>query len=66
MCTTRARNCVRISSTICRGGLHAHVGLDQHFRAVVQERVVDQPPLALEEVADVGVEQLRGLLADPA
>ena len=39
----------------------AHVGLDQHRPQLVEERVVDQPAFALEQVADVGVEQLRGL-----
>ena len=38
----------------------AHVDLDQLFKQIVVERFIDQPPL-LEEVADVGVQQLRGL-----
>ena len=43
-------------------GLDAHVGLDERFEELVDELVVDQLPLALEEVADVGVEELSGLL----
>ena len=43
-------------------GLDAHVGLDERFEELVDELVVDQLPLALEEVADVGVEELGGLL----
>ena len=43
-------------------GLNAHVGLDKLFEEFVDELVVDQPPLALEEVADVGIEELSSLL----
>ena len=39
----------------------AHVGLEQDRPHLVEKLVVDQPPLALEEVADVGVENLDGL-----
>ena len=35
--------------------LDAHVGLDQLLEQLVAERLVDQPPLRLEQVADVGV-----------
>ena len=42
--------------------LDAHVGLDQHLEQFVEERLVDQPPFGLEEVADVGVQQRAGLL----
>ena len=35
--------------------------LTSHSKTFVAERIVDQPALRLEQVADVGLEQLRGL-----
>ena len=61
-CTTRARKLVADLVGDLLRRLDAHVGLDQRLEQLVEERVVDQPPLGLEEVADVGVQQLRGLL----
>ena len=43
-------------------GLYAHVGLDKHVEHVIDELLVDQLPFLLEEVADVGIERLPGLL----
>ena len=56
---------MRISSTISCGRLDAHVGLDQHLEQLVEKRVVDQPAFALEQVADVGVEQLAWSFCRP-
>ena len=43
-------------------GLDAHVGLDERSNRSSAECFVDQPALRFEQVADVGVQQLRGLL----
>ena len=43
------------------GGGRPHVGLDERGPELGQELVVDQPPLLLEQVADVGREHLGGL-----
>ena len=43
-------------------GVVAHVGLEEHCPQFVEEGIVDQPALGLEEVADVGLEKLGGLL----
>ncbi len=40
----------------------AHVDLDQLLKQVLAERIVDQPALRLEQVADVGAQQLFGLV----
>ncbi len=42
-------------------GVDAHVDLHQPFKQIVAERFVNQPPLRLEQVADVGAQQLFGL-----
>ncbi len=42
--------------------LHPHVGLHERMEQFVDELVIDQLPFLLEEVADVGIEELRGLL----
>ena len=43
-------------------GVVAHVGLEEDRPHFVEERLVDQPALGLEEVADVGLQDLGGLL----
>ena len=40
----------------------AHVGLEEDGPHFVEERLVDEPALGLEEVADVGLEGLPGLV----
>ena len=59
--TTRPRKFVATSATICSTGVVAHVGLEEDRPHLVEERLVDQPALALEEIANVGLEQLAGL-----
>jgi len=44
------------------GGVDAHVDLDEFLEEIVVKRFIDQPPLRFEEVADVGLQQLCGLL----
>jgi len=43
------------------GGGRPHVGADQGCPQLFKKGVVDQPPLPLEEVTDVGLQHLRGL-----
>ena len=42
-------------------GVEAHVGLEEDRAHFVEERLVDEAALGLEEVADVGLEELAGL-----
>ena len=44
------------------GRLHPHVRLDQFLEEFVQKFIVDEAAFALEKVANVCVQQLRGLL----
>ncbi len=60
--TTRARKLVRISSAISCAASTPMSVLMSVSNSSADELVVDQLPLALEEVADVGIEELSGLL----
>jgi len=39
-----------------------HVGLHESREEILQKLLVDQPPFSLEQVADIGEEQIVGLL----
>ncbi len=42
------------------GRLRAHVGANQIAAQLFQERIIDQPTFAFEQVANVGLQELRG------
>ena len=44
------------------GGSSSHVGANQFCEQLAQKLVIDQPPVAFEQVTDVGVQGLAGFL----
>jgi len=42
------------------GRHHTHIGLDERFEQLVEKRLIDQSTFGLEQVADIGLQQLGG------
>src|SRR5205823_2889486 len=45
-----------------RGRPRAHIGLHQDCKQLAQKIFIDEPPLALEKIANVGIEQVMRFL----